>query len=107
LIWAGTCVGRIAAFPSNCRPDSNCDSATGAHPSGFPIISYYELILPSLGRLKIVDCANPACTDGTISLVDIHGDVGGSSITIGSDGKPIISCQDYFWGDLKVAPVGP
>jgi hypothetical protein len=40
-------------------------------------------------------------------VVDSHGDVsGGSSITIGSDGKPIVSYQNYTWGDLMVAHIG-
>lgn len=74
---------------------------------GFPIISYYELILPFLGRLKVADCANAACTSGTIIIVDSLADVGASSsIAIGSDGKPIISYYDFWNADAKVAHIG-
>jgi hypothetical protein len=71
---------------------------------GRPINSSYELILPFFGRLKIADCSNLTCTTGTITVVDSHGDAGGgNSITIGDDGRRIVSYQDYSRGDLMVS----
>jgi hypothetical protein len=49
------------------------DTSITIDSDGYPIISYYELILPFLGRLKIADCSNLTCTAGTITVVDSHG----------------------------------
>ncbi|MFA5724396.1 MAG: hypothetical protein WC979_09140 [Candidatus Pacearchaeota archaeon] len=50
----------------------------------------------------------PACSSGnTITTIDSTGNVGGhSSITIGTDGLPIISYYDTTNGDLKVTHLG-
>ena len=83
------------------------DTSITVGSDGYPIISYYELILPFLGRLKVADCEDITCTSVDITVVDSLADVGGgSSITIGTDGKPIISYYDYWNGDLKVAHLG-
>jgi putative cell wall-binding protein len=76
-------------------------------PDGFPIVSYFEFILPFLGRLMVADCADISCSTGTVYVIDSHGAVGyDSSIAIGTDGLPIISYWDGFDGDLKVAHLG-
>jgi predicted regulator of Ras-like GTPase activity (Roadblock/LC7/MglB family) len=69
---------------------------------GLPVISYYD---NSNGNLKVAKCPNAACGGAaTISTVDSTGDVGQyTSITIGTDGLPVISYFDATNGDLKVA----
>jgi restriction endonuclease S subunit len=72
---------------------------------GLPVISYYDI---TNGDLKVVKCGNPFCSSGnTNTKVDSAGNVGYySSITIGTDGLPVISNfsfhLDYTNGDLKV-----
>ena len=73
---------------------------------GLPVISYYS---GSLQDLKVAKCGNGACSSGnTITSVDTGGNVVGqySSITIGTDGLPVISYYDATNHDLKVAKCG-
>jgi len=81
----------------------------GAWPSitigtdGFPVISYDD---NQNGNLKVAHCENASCSSGspTITIVDSAGDVGAyTSITIGTDGFPIISYEDDGSGELKIA----
>jgi hypothetical protein len=69
---------------------------------GMPVISYN-----AAGVLRMAKCANAACSGtATITTVDNGGGtyVGEySSITIGTDGLPVISYYDYTNSDLKVA----
>lgn len=77
---------------------------TGA--DGLPVIAYYDA---TSGDLKVAKCGNTACSSGnTITTVDSTGDVGKwTSITIGTDGLPIISYYDTASnGELKVAKCG-
>ena len=68
---------------------------------GLPIVSYFD---NTNKDLKVAKCANPACTGAsTISVVDSIGDVGWfTSITLGTDGLPVIAYHDITNGDLKV-----
>jgi hypothetical protein len=75
--------------------------------NGNPIISYYDL---SIDDLKVAACNNPTCTGSTElerstnTTIDSAGLVGyTSSITIGTNGNPIISYLDLTNSDLKVA----
>jgi len=72
---------------------------------GLPLISYYDVTNQDL---KVAKCGNTACSSGnTLTAVDSGGDVGQStSITIGTDGLPVISYYDGTNGDLKVAKCG-
>jgi hypothetical protein len=72
---------------------------------GLPVISYFD---NTKGDLKVVKCGNAACSSGNIiTSVDATGYVGlYSSITIGSDGLPVISYHDNTKGDLKVVKCG-
>ena len=48
--------------------------------------------------------SNPTCTSSTNTTLDTNGNVGyDTSITIGTNGNPIISYHDISNGDLKVA----
>jgi hypothetical protein len=69
---------------------------------GLPIISYYD---QTNGDLKVAHCSNAACTTGIdTTTLDSIGDVGlYASITIGSDGLPVISYYDAGNGNLKLA----
>ncbi len=68
---------------------------------GLPIISYYD---GTNFDLKIVHCTTTNCSaSDTPVTLDSAGDVGWyTSITIGTDGLPIISYYDYTNYDLKV-----
>jgi len=69
---------------------------------GLPIISYHELFSPS--DLKVAHCNDVTCTSAFTATIDSGGDVGQwTSITIGTDGLPIISYWDGTNRDLKVA----
>ncbi len=68
---------------------------------GLPVISYLD---NTNGDLKVVHCTNTSCsTFDTPTAVDSTGSVGSNtSITIGTDGFPIVSYRDVTNTDLKV-----
>jgi hypothetical protein len=68
---------------------------------GLPIIGYLD---GGNGHLKVVHCTTVKCTStNTPQTVDSSSNVGYySSITIGADGLPIISYQDYGNNHLEV-----
>ena len=72
---------------------------------GFPVISYY--VAGSLD-LKVAKCGNAACSSGnTLTTVDSTGNVGAhASISIASDGFPVVSYYDIDNSALKVAKCG-
>jgi hypothetical protein len=70
---------------------------------GLPVISYLDA---TAGALKVAHCGNAACaTDNTIATVDDPANQVGwyTSITIGTDGLPVISYRDNTAAALKVA----
>lgn len=77
------------------------DTSIAIGPNGLPVISYWD-VLPNRD-LKVASCTNIQCTSATITRVDWPGEVGQhSSMTIGSDGLPVISYYDGINKDLKV-----
>jgi hypothetical protein len=78
------------------------DSSIAIGSDGFPVISYYQTVARVL---KVAKCSNLSCNSAvTLTVVDNAGDVGrGSSITVGSDGLPIISNYDNTNAKIKVA----
>lgn len=98
--------------------DATCASATtttldstgnvGDFPSvtvgadGLGVISYVDL---TNGTLKVAHCTNLACTASGLTTPDPSGNVGGSqtSITVGTDGLPLISYYDITNKNLVVA----
>jgi hypothetical protein len=68
---------------------------------GFPVISYYD---NTNHVLKVVKCTNASCSaSNTPTTVDSTALVGFyTSITIGTDGFPVISYYDVTNGHLKV-----
>lgn len=72
---------------------------------GFPVVAFYE---PVAADLKIVKCGSVDCTPPPSAVgLDESGDVGRfNSMTIGSDGRPLVSYVDSSGGPLKVARCG-
>ena len=68
---------------------------------GMPIIAYYDA---TNGDLKVVHCTTTACTStDTPQTLDTTDNVGRyPSITIGTDGMPIIAYRNVTNGGLKV-----
>jgi hypothetical protein len=73
--------------------------------NGLPIISYYD---ETNGNMKVVKCGKADCSSGnTLTTVDAVGNVGQyTSITVPSDGLPVISYYDITNQDLKVVKCG-
>ena len=98
--------------------DATCASATtttldstgnvGDFPSvtvgsdGLGVIAYVDL---TNGNLKVAHCTNLACTAAGLTTPDTSGNVGASqtSITVGTDGFPLISYYDAANANLVVA----
>ena len=77
---------------------------------GLGLISYYDCgaggphLTCTKGDLIVAHCSNITCTSATTTTLDSAGIVGlFTSITIGSDGRGLISYQDMTNHDLKVA----
>jgi hypothetical protein len=70
-------------------------------PGGFPVISYYDATNTAL---KIARCNDTACADGDELIVTLdQGDRGTyCSVTMGSDGFPVISYRDDGAGNLRI-----
>jgi putative component of membrane protein insertase Oxa1/YidC/SpoIIIJ protein YidD len=70
---------------------------------GFPVISYYNAT-SSVQDLQFGKCNDVFCSSVATSSLDTGGAVGKfSSITIGSDGFPVISYYDETLGNLNFA----
>lgn len=69
---------------------------------GLGVIAYVDL---SNKKLKVAHCTNLACTAAGLTTPDASGNVGASqtSITVGTDGFPLISYYDATNGNLVVA----
>ena len=106
------CNNPTCTTSTNTTIDSDSDvgwyTSIAIGTNGNPVISYRDNTDIYLGDtkldLKIAVCNNPTCTTSTITTIDSAGDVGYyTSITIGTNGNPIIS---YFYGtsgDLRIA----
>ncbi len=72
---------------------------------GLPVAAYYDA---TNQNLKVLKCGNNACSSGNaIAVVDGPGSVGYySSMTIGTDGLPIIAYWENGVADLKIAKCG-
>ena len=72
---------------------------------GLPVISYHDVTNLDL---KVTHCGNVLCSAGnTLTTVDSVGNVGpDNSVTVGTDGLPVISYYDFTNSDLKVAHCG-
>ena len=81
------------------------DTSIAIGVDGLPIFSYQDL---AGDDLKVAKCGNAACSSGnTVTTVDAGGIVGvQNSITIGSDGLPIVAYRDTTNNALKMAKCG-
>lgn len=69
---------------------------------GLPIVAYTSYLDTNGSEfyLKVLHCGNNLCSSGnTITALDVN--AGGPSLTIASDGKPVISYMDLGNEDLK------
>ena len=83
--------GNVGDFPS---------ATVGA--DGLGVISYVDV---TDGTLKVAHCTNLACTAAGLTTPDASGNVGPAqtSITVGTDGLPLISYYDATNANLVVA----
>ena len=74
---------------------------------GLPVVSYFN-VDTHVRNLNVLHCGNAACTSGnTTTTVDATWGAGGdSSITIGTDGLPVVSYWDASFDDLNVLHCG-
>jgi len=100
------CNNPTCTTSTNSTIDSNDDvglfTSIAIGTNGNPIISYYDLTNTDL---KVAACNNPTCTTSTNSTIAASSGMVGyhTSITIGSNGNPIISYLDFSNGDLNIA----
>ena len=67
---------------------------------GLGVIAYVN----ASADLKVAHCSNATCSMATLATVDSTSNFGGGlSVTIGTDGFPLISYRDATNGDLRVA----
>jgi hypothetical protein len=83
--------------------DTDTSLAIGA--DGSPVISYLDL---DDGDLVVLHCGDAECGSGNVAtVVETDQWVGDfSSLTIGTDGRPVVSYRDGTDGDLKVVHCG-
>jgi predicted regulator of Ras-like GTPase activity (Roadblock/LC7/MglB family) len=100
------CIGGNSFYTVDKAGDVGSYNSITIGMDGLPVIAYYDA---TNGDLKVAKCTNKSCMiyfgiPNTITTVDSVGDVGmHTSITIGTDGLPVISYNDWTNGDLKVA----
>jgi len=97
--------GNIISTPDNGASIGGFTSITFGI-DGLPLVSYYDRVTE---ELKVLKCGNAACSSGnTITPFDSTGLRPGqkTSITIGTDGLPVISYFDTTNLNLKVAKCG-
>ena len=76
-------------------------SAIAIGVDGLPVVSYVEAFN---SYLYMAQCSNPTCTAHTIRALDAtaNGEGSYSAIVIGSDGLPVVSYYDAYFGHLKM-----
>jgi trimeric autotransporter adhesin len=79
------------------------NSSLALSASGFPIISYYDLVAPS--ALKLAVCHDANCTSRTLKVVDNTDNPGVSatSLQLNASGLPVISYRTGENYDLRLA----
>ncbi len=103
--------GNAACNSGNISTTVDSAGAVGQYSSitigadGRGLVSYYDI---TNGDLKVLHCGNAACSNGNISTtVDSAGNVGPyTSITIGADGRGLVSYRDGSSGVLRVLHCG-
>jgi len=102
---AGNTITTLHSTDSAGVPSSVTISA-----DGLPVISYHYSTSANIGYLSILKCGDAACNTGNIiTTIDEHAEIKvglNNSITIGTDGLPIISYYDTINQDFKVLKCG-
>jgi hypothetical protein len=104
-LMATHCLDVLCSADTNRTIDSEGSvgswSSIVAVPDGHPIVAYYD---STRGALKAYFCMTHACNrSGNTGTVIDSGSVGRfPSITLGSDGVPVVTYRDYGHGSLKI-----
>ncbi len=65
-----------------------------------PVIAYHD---QTLGNLKLYDCADPACSTGSVRLIAAAGDQGElTAIAVRSNDRPVIAFRDVTNQSLRL-----
>jgi hypothetical protein len=71
--------------------------------NGFPLIAYGDLLGAGQSDLRLFDCANTACSAGSIRTVVGNGDFGSDiALALRADGRPVIAYYDALNDDLRL-----
>jgi hypothetical protein len=103
--------GNVECSAGNTMTTADSSGDVGENPSitigadGLPLVTYSDRGSDSL---KMLHCGNAACTAGNTLTLNMSSNHTGqySSVTTGADGLPVISCYDWYNGDLRVLHCG-
>jgi hypothetical protein len=102
-------VGQYASLQLDNRIDPG-DFGFPQNPFFFPVVSYYESLGATTGRLKVLHCINLDCSGGghSIRIADVSSPNVGlyTSLALDTAGNPVVSYHDATNGDLKILRCG-
>jgi hypothetical protein len=101
------CVGgdESITLPDQAYADVGRDSSLTLDALGNPVVSYFD---GTEKDLKLLHCNDPNCTgaDESIVVPDAAGMVGGGSLVLDAQGRPLVAYYDGTNGDVKLLHCG-